>query len=385
MTTEDINHADEAIRRQAGTLGLQQTDLDTGERLLREYGTKRDELFNKMVEMLGRSDVSGIDSDWKDCSDNGREALSNLNDAMPPAGGEGLPGIGADAFYRGEFKMWPQNAKAEIARAAKKIETVRLAHQQLIEDCTNTLETIKDGDAVIQEAVRGIFPNVTTELTDLSINAGKLVSQAVSSHRFDWLRPFIEEASKMLTDAYKSARDESRQRAALKKNLLDHRKTVLDLEAALGKQKLDETLKDGAAAADALLGNRDGDYEARDWQDFVVRCKEALNKRYEAAQVSYEKLYDGVSNTLKQRIVLDFETLCDDGSKLIAWLNEIDRKYSDLQGIIALQIEQSSRLVAGSMRDGIDGVITILKSAYDASFADYSQMKADIKKEMDQP
>lgn len=384
MSTEDITRADQLIRQKAGELGLEQTDLDAAERLLQEYGQKRDAAFDAMVSILGRSDESGIDKDWEDCCNNGKEALSHLNDAMPPEGGEGLAGVGADAFYRGELKMWNQNTKAEVPLAAQKIETMRQIHEQLIEDCKTTLETIKDSDAVIQEAVRGIFPSVTTELTDFTVNAGKLVAQAKSSHEFDWLSPFIAEATKILTDAYKSARDESRQRAALKKNLLDHRKTILNTDSEIGRSKLDDTLKDGAAAADSLLENRDGDYEARDWQDFVARCKEVLNKRYDAAQANYEELYGSISDTLKQRIVLDFETLCDDGKKLIAWLDEIDRDYSGLQGTIDLQMEQASGLVPGPMRDGIVGVIATLKQMYDATFADYSQMKEDIKKDMDQ-
>jgi hypothetical protein len=381
MSTEDITRADELIRQEAGRVGLQQTALDAGERLLQEYGQKRDAAFDAMVGFLGRSDESGIDEDWKDCCSNGKEALSHLNDGMPP---EGLAGIGADAFYRGELKMWDQNAKAEIGLAAQEIETIRLIHQQIIEDCKETLETIKDKDAVIQEAVRGIFPSVSTELVDFANNARKLVTQATSSHRFDWLALFITQVSDFLANTFKSARDQSRQRAALKKNLVDHYKTIVQTQADLGKWKLDETLKDGAAAGDALLENKDGDYEARDWQDFVVRCKEALNRRYEAAETSSEELFGTVFDTLKQRIVVDFETLSDDGSKLIAWLEEIDGDFSDLQSVIVDQSDLMSGLVAGPMRDGIASVINTIKSMVQASFSDYSQMKEDIKKDMDQ-
>jgi hypothetical protein len=384
MTTEDVTKADQLIRQKAGELGLQQTDLDAGERLLQEYGQKRDELFTKMVEMLGRSDESGIDTDWKDCCGQGKEALSHLNDAMPPEGGEGLAGIGADAFYRGEIKMWDQNAKAEIALAAQEMETIRLIHEQLIEDCKETLATIKDKDAVIQEAVRGIFPSVTTELVDFANNARKLVQQATSSHRFDWLRPFITQVSDFLANTFKSARDQSRQRAALKTNLIDHYKTIVQTKSDLGKWKLDETLKDGAAAGDALLENKDGDYEARDWQDFVVRCKEALNRRYDAAETCSEELFGTVFDTLNQRILVDFRTLFEDGDKLGAWLEEIDRDFSDLQSVIDDQGDLMSGLVAGPMRDGIASVVGILKSMVQASFTDYSQMKEDIKKDMDQ-
>jgi hypothetical protein len=303
---------------------------------------------------------------------------------MPPEGGEGLPGIGADAFYRGEIKMWDQNAKAAIALAAQEMETIRLIHEQLIEDCKETLATIKDKDAVIQEAVRGIFPSVTTELVDFANNARKLVTQAVSSHRFDWLTPFITQASDFLANTFKTIRDQSRQRAALKKNLLEHYKTIVQAKSDLGKWKLDETLKDGAAAGDSLLENKDGDYEARDWQDFVVRCKEALNRRYDAAETCSEELFGAVFDTLNQRILVDFRTLSEDGDKLGAWLEEIDRDFSDLQSVIDDQGDLMSGLVAGAMRDGVASVITILKSMVQASFIDYSQMKDDIKKDMEQ-
>lgn len=189
MTTDDIARTAELIKKREGELGVTQADFDTGQQLLQEYGQRRDAAFDAMVGFVGRSDESGIDSDWKDCCSNGKEALSHLNDAMPPEGGEGLVGVGADAFYRGEFKMWDQNAKAEIALAAQEIETMRLIHEQLIEDCRITLETIKDGDAVIQEAVRDIFPNIKNELIDLANNTRKLVTQALSSHQFDWMKP----------------------------------------------------------------------------------------------------------------------------------------------------------------------------------------------------
>lgn len=384
MTTEDVTKADQLIRQKAGELGLQQTELDTGERLLQQYGQQRDELFRKMVEMLGRSDESGIDNDWRDCCSDGKEALSHLNDAMPPEGGEGLAGIGADAFYRGEVKMWGQNAKAEIALAAQEIETIRLIHEHIIEDCKETLATIKDKDSVIQEAVRGIFPSVSTELLDFANNARKLVVQATSSHRFDWLTPFITPLSDFLTNSFKSARDQSRQRAALKKNLLDHYKTIVQTKSDLGKWKLDETLKDGAAAGDSLLENKDGEYEARDWQDFVVRCKEALNRRYEAADTCSEELFGTVFDTLNQRILVDFRTLSDDASKLGTWLEEIDRDFSSLKDIINDQASLMSGLVVGPMRDGIEAVINSLKSMIQASLSDYSQMKDDIQKDMDQ-
>lgn len=384
MTTDDIARTAELIKKREGELGVTQADFDTGQQLLQEYGQRRDAAFDAMVGFVGRSDESGIDSDWKDCCSNGKEALSHLNDAMPPEGGEGLVGVGADAFYRGEFKMWDQNAKAEIALAAQEIETMRLIHEELIEDCRITLETIKDGDAVIQEAVRDIFPNIKNELIDLANNTRKLVTQALSSHQFDWMKPVTDQTANVLVDLYKSARDQSRQRAALKKNLIDHYKTVENTNKEIGKWKLDETLKDGAAAADALLENRDSEYEARDWEDFAVRCKEALNKRYDAAEKNYEELYETVEAALKQRIVLDFETLCSDGAQLIAWLNEIDTQYSDLQSLIDDQQEQNSRLLAGPARDGIESVIVILKAMVQASFADYTQMKEDIKKGMDQ-
>ena len=363
---------------------MTQADLDTGDRLLKEYGERRDRAFDAMVSILGRSDESGIDGDWRDCCGNGKEALSRLNDAMPPEGGEGLAGVGVDAFYRGELKTWEQNSRAEIALAAQEIETMKLIHESLIEDCKNTLETIKDKDAVIQEAVRGIFPSIKDELVDLGINAGKLVSQAVSSHRFDWASGFISQATSFFTDIFNSARDQARKRGALKQNLVEHFKTIAETKEKIGKWKLDETLTDGAKAADSLLENRDGDYEARDWQDFAVRCKEALNRRYDAAQARSDELYNSITPVFQQRIVTDFKTLYNDGDKLSAWLDEIDRKFSDLQSIIDLQADSNSKLAVGPMRDGIAAVITTLRGMFAASFGDYSKMKEDIKKEMDQ-
>jgi hypothetical protein len=225
---------------------------------------------------------------------------------------------------------------------------------------------------------------VISELLDLGNNARKLVTQAVSSHKFDWARDIISQGASFFTDIFTSARDQARKRGALKSNLVEHFKTIAETKEKIGQWKLDETLRDGAKAADSLPENRDGDYEARDWTDFAVRCKEALNRRYDAAQARSDELYNSITQVFKQRIVSDFETLCDDGAKLIAWLNEIDRNFSDLQSIIGSQADISSNLAVGPMRDGIAAVITTLRGLFTASFGDYSKMKEDIAKEMDQ-
>jgi hypothetical protein len=381
---DDITRACKLLHKTAGDLGMTEVDVETGDRLLKEYGDKRDDAFSAMITMLGRSDESGIDEDWKDCCSRGKEALSHLNDDMPPKDGEGLAGVGVDAFYRGELKMWEQNSQAKIAFFAQEIETIKLIHEQLIEDCKETLETIKDKDGTIQEAVRGIFASAKSTLWDLGVNVGKLVIQALSSHKFDWAKPYTDQAFSLLSDIFKSARDLARQRGVLKNNLIAHAKTIHKTQDEVGKWKLDETLTDGAAAADSLLENKDGDYEARDWADFVVQCKQALNIRYEAADARSEELNNSIDPVVKQRIATDFKTLYDDEAKLISWLNEFDSKYSDLKSLIKLQEQSNSKLVVGSMRDGIGAVIATLWGMFDASFLDYSKMKEDILKEMNQ-
>jgi hypothetical protein len=132
MVVEDIWKALKVAAEKAGQIGMTQDDLEKCNDLLTQYGEKRENLFHAMVLLLGQSDLSNLDSDWKDCCSNGKEMLSTLNDAIPPGDGEGLAGMGLDSFYRGELKSWDENAKAGISSAANVIRRVstRLRHQE---------------------------------------------------------------------------------------------------------------------------------------------------------------------------------------------------------------------------------------------------------------
>src|SRR6476661_3722660 len=129
----DIDVACRIIDKAAGDIGMTEDDRQRANAVLKEYGDKRDSLFKGMVVMLGQSDLSNLVSDWKDCCGNGKEALSKLNDDIPPRDGEGLAGVQLDAFYRGELRIWDKNAQADIARAALTMEIIRLGNLKHIE------------------------------------------------------------------------------------------------------------------------------------------------------------------------------------------------------------------------------------------------------------
>src|SRR5689334_13391285 len=103
MGVVDIENAQATIRKtlENEQLALTQSELDRAYQLLKDYGEKRDNLQRAMLLLLGQYEPGSLDSDWRDCCSNGRDALNNLNSAMPPNGG-GLNGVGLANFYRGE-------------------------------------------------------------------------------------------------------------------------------------------------------------------------------------------------------------------------------------------------------------------------------------------
>ena len=74
---EDIEKAYKIAEKTAGDLGMFKTDLAKADALLRDYGEKRDNLFNRMVSLLEKSE-DGMDGEWKESCSSGKEALSSL-------------------------------------------------------------------------------------------------------------------------------------------------------------------------------------------------------------------------------------------------------------------------------------------------------------------
>ncbi len=149
---EDIDRATELAKIGAGNAGMTKAELDKANNLLKDYGEKRENLLKAMLLLLGQSDISSLDRDWRDCCLNGREALNKLNSDMPPDGA-GLSGVGLDNFRRGELKIWEENARAEIALAAKQMKTIHLTNVKLIQECNVELKSVLSSKKDLQQLI----------------------------------------------------------------------------------------------------------------------------------------------------------------------------------------------------------------------------------------
>ena len=381
---EDIEKGYKNIDKTAGEVGMFEADRKKGNDLLKDYGEKRENLLNAMVALLETSDVSSLDADWKECCSNGKEALNALNDAMPPEGGEGLAGVGLDAFHRGEVKTWDENSKAAIALAAQEIETIQLMHAALIEDCKKDIETTKDDDAVIQEAVRGIFPSITASLKDVAVNVAKLAWTARGSGQMLWAKDFTDQASSFFVNDFKQTVEEARKRGALKRNLLEHIGQIDDTKQKMGEWKINETYEDAVKAIESLQDAKDGDYEALDWKEFGDRCKEALEKKRDEANEKSDELFNGVYPTLMEQTQKDFKTLYSDPDKLEAWNNEISQQFEDIDSAIDAQDALVDSLADGPMKQGAMETLRKIRDMIKVSIDQFKELTEESEREMDE-
>src|SRR6185312_1071597 len=277
---EDIEKAYKIAEKTAGDLGMFKTDLAKADALLRDYGEKRDNLFNRMVSLLEKSE-DGMDGEWKESCSSGKEALSSLNDAMPPEGGGGLPGIGLGSFYRGELKSWDENGSAAIALAAQEMATIHLIHSSLIEECKTALGTITEDDAGIQEAVKDLFPDAISFLKEIAAAVSQVVSKMRSPGQSGGAQDLPDRISAFFANMFKQISEESTRKGALKRKLDEQIKRVEQTKEQIGEEKINETLEEATKAIDSLQGVKDESYEARDWKEFGDRCKEALAKKHD--------------------------------------------------------------------------------------------------------
>jgi hypothetical protein len=348
----DIDVACRIIDKAAGDIGMTDDDRQRANAVLKEYGDKREGLFKGMVVMLGHSDLSDLVSDWKDCCSNGKEALSKLNDDIPPRDGEGLAGVQLDAFYRGELRIWDKNAQADIARAALTMEIIRLGNLKHIEAGQAQLNEIKDKDPVIQEAVRGIFPTVKGALLDAVVNLGKLAWGMRDTGMFSWAKVWIGQANDLILGNIKATLELARKRAALKQGLLTYLKVLAETREKLDETSVDETYKNGEEALNSLCdGATGGDYDANDWKEFAKSCREELSERREQTKEISKNVFGELAPALQQRVKTDFKTLFNDPDALERWNDEVNTLFEQIFSGIDNQEKAVASLARGAYQD----------------------------------
>jgi uncharacterized protein YukE len=379
----DIDVACRTIGKSAGEIGMSEDDLKAANDVLNEYGSKRESLLNGMVVLLGQSDVSNLISDWKDCCGNGKEALSKLNDAMPPRDGEGLTGVGLDAFYRGELKIWDRNAQAGIARATLTTEIIRLGNLKHIEAGEAELNEIKDKDPVIQEAVRGIFPSIKNSLLDTVVTLGKLKWGMRDTGAFNWAKDFTGQAGELIVVNIKGTLEWARKRAALKQGLQNYIKVLLETKDKLDVGSIDEAYKNGEEFLNSLWdGATGGDYEANDWKKFGKDCLEKLEERRDRTKEISEKVFEELAPAFQKRIETDFKTLFNDPEALDRWKEEIRNLLEQINSGIDAQENAIEALASGSYKETATQTMNTVRAMVRVIVDQFTSSSKEVEDEM---
>jgi gas vesicle protein len=379
---EDIEKAYKIAEKTAGDLGMFKTDLAKADALLKDYGEKRDNLLNGMVSLLEKSGEDGLDGEWKESCNNGKEALSALSDAMPPEGGGGLPGIGLGGFYRGELKTWDENGKAAIALAAQEMATIHLIHSALIEECKTALGAIKDDDAEIQEAVKDIFPDATSFLKDIAAAVSQIVSKMRSPGQSGGAQDLTDRFSAFFTNMFKQISEGSQKKGALKRKLTEQIKRVEQTRDQIGEEKINETFEEATKAIDSLQGVKDESYEALDWKEFGDGCKEALAKKHDECADRASELFEGGYEDLTKQAELSGKSLCDDSDKQATWMDEIEQLFENIGEAIEAQEAIAESLAEGPVQQVIREALKEIKETVRASADQFKQVKEESEKEI---
>src|SRR5258708_6328246 len=379
----DIDVACRIIDRTAGDIGMSEDERRTANDLLKEYGEKRESLFNGLVVLLGQSDLSNLVSDWKNCCSNGKEALSKLNDDIPPRDGEGLTGIGLDAFYRGELRIWDRNAEGGIARATLATEIIRLGNLRQIEAGQAQLNEIKDKDPVIQEAARGIFPSIKSSLLDAAVNLGKLAWGLRDTGAFVWAKTFTGQTSDLILGNVKATLELARKRAALKQGLLNYIKILIATKDKLEVRSIDEVYKNGEEFLNSLSdGATGGDYQADDWKEFGKSCLEKLSERRDQTKEISEKVFVELAPEFQKRIDTDFKTLFEDPDALDRWNEEINSLFEQINSGIENQEKAIAALATGPYKETATETMATVRTMLNVIKDQYSSTSKEAQDEM---
>jgi len=384
MPSEDISDAMKLAAKTAGEVGMTQDDLEKAGELLQKYGEGRDELFEKFASLLEKTDVSSLDDDWKDACGRGKELLSSLNDSVPPADGEGLAGIGLDAFYRGELKIWDENAKAEIALAARLMRSILDTDLQLIKKCEEDLRTVRDGDKVVEALVEQTIGSLQKSLKDFLLLKTANVAQAFNH----WLkdasaRAYVKIWSDYIRDGLKSNLDAAKQKRAIKQQILDNIQLLSGAKEQLSEEWIDAVNARGAEAAKGLPdAGRSGDYNATDWAAFADDCCKTLAEACDRAKEQSKQVFDDLLPAFIEENTRAFAALTDDPSKLADFKSQMQEDFESLDDAFASEEETVNGLADGPYKEAVRATYDELRTIIRASLQLFVSNTKDAEDEL---
>jgi hypothetical protein len=374
----DIDKAKETARNTAGQVGMTTADFDRASELLQDYGEKRENLFKAMMLLLGQYEVSGLDSDWRDCCINGQEALRRLNDEIPPRDGSGLRGVGLDSFYRGELKIWQESARAEIALAAKAMKTIHLANLKLIQDCNDDLSNVLSKKMDVQKIAEGTFGAILDVLAKTATLL--LAYRRVTNPELVAMQDQIDMLGNVLKQNFSQVIDATAKKKALLQVLLTRIEFLKQTKSRLDKDAIRAAYAQGAAIADALPGlGRDSPYEAADWNEFCKDCKEKLEEECDRATTDADTLFDMLYHKLNEETQKSFAALSNDPAQQERWEDEIGNSFTSIQEALDKQKTYAKSLVDGAFTQGLNAAIALGQISIKISIDNWKSTDENIK------
>lgn len=384
MPMQDISDAMKLAAKTAGEVGTTKDDLEKTGELLQKYGEAREELFGKLASLLEKEDVSSLDGDWKELCGRGKELLGGLNDAVPPSDGEGLAGIGLDAFYRGELKIWDENAKAEIALAARVMRRILDTDCELIKKCEQDLRTVRDSDKVVEALVEQNFGGLQKSLKDFLLLKTANVAQ-VFSH---WLKDpsakaYVRQWSDYIRDRLKENLDAAKQKRAIKQQILDNIQLLGGAREQLSGEWIEAVNARGAESAKGLQdAGRSGDYNAADWAGFADTCCKSLADVCERSKEQSKQVFDELLPAFIEENTRAFAALTDDPAKLEDFKSGMQEDFKSLDEAFASEGETIDGLADGPYKQAVRETYDELRTIIAASLQLFVSNTKDAEDEM---
>jgi hypothetical protein len=348
---KDVDTAREIVSKTAGEIGLEQSTFDTTLKLLDEYDKAREGVFKAMVELTTKSDVSDLLSEWKDLCDEGKDQLRKLND-ISPGNGIGVVMVGLSKFQSGEFKIWDQNGKSEIARAAVDTKLIYLANLKLVQTCNQELQDFASQKKDLLERAAGPFAATKDVLakTVAILNAAVKAKGAGSPSITDPVQGMVQ----TLKDNFAAVSEAAKKKRALVEVLLTRLAMIKDAQSKLDIKAIGDAYHAGEAAANSLQGaGKDSPYEAEDWNDFAKECIEKLNDAKELAEDQSKAVFDLLVNRLKEETAKSVEALTDDPAEQERWNDFLVESFDSIENAVESEQTYLESIVQGPARQAL--------------------------------
>jgi hypothetical protein len=260
--------------------------------------------------------------------------------------------VGLSKFQSGEFKIWDQNAKSEIARAAVDIKLIYLANLKLIQTCNQELQDFASQKKDLLERAAGPFAATKDVLakTAAIVNAAVKAKGAGAPSITDPVQGMV----KILKDNFAAVSEAAKKKRVLVEVLLSRLAMIKDTQSKLDIKAIGDAYSAGESAANSLQGaGKDSPYEAEDWNYFGRDCIEKLKDSKETAEDQSKAVFDLLVNRLKEETAKSVEALTDDPAEQEHWNGFLVESFDSIQNAVEREQDFLDSIVQGPMRQAL--------------------------------